>query len=165
MIVRDDSVKRENVLRYGIEDKEIACKEWVFIGKLTKETGLLPKTARSWDHFLSNSLVIGEPCNDWLNILNLYDICKNKNGTPYGAAHKRFRHTRARFIWECWYRTAPSIQATPEPPPEVRQAPCQGSKPPLPFRRIATPMTDRGRKGKKFQHILYIVQILPKAPR
>ena len=76
-------------------------------------------------------VLIEEPCNDWLNILNLYDICKNKNQTPYGAAHKRFRHTRARCIWECWYRTAPSIQATPEPPPEVRQAPCQGSKPPF----------------------------------
>ena len=42
-------------------------------------------------------VLIEEPCNDWLNILNAYDICKNKNQTPYGAAHKRLRHTRARF--------------------------------------------------------------------
>ena len=110
-------------------------------------------------------LVIEEPCNDWLNILNAYDI-KNKNQTPYGAAHKRFRHTRARFIWKCWYRTAPSIQArrksiqaTPEPPPEVRQAPCQGSKPPLPFRRIATVWQTEAAKEKVSAHTLHCSNI------
>ena len=91
---------------------------------------------------------------------------KNKNQTPYGAAHKRFRHTRARFIWKCWYRTAPSIQArrksiqaTPEPPPEVRQAPCQGSKPPLPFRRIATVWQTEAAKEKVSAHSLHCSNI------
>ena len=113
---------------------------------------LLPAMGSSYKNVSPRrSLVlIEEPCNDWLNILNAYDICKNKNQTPYGAAHKRFRHTRARCIWECWYWTAPSIQATPEPPPEVRQTPCQGSEPPLPFRRIATVWQTEAGKEKSF---------------